>query len=215
MKLIESILADAAAKGLELQQLSQKLETTRQMSLMDPEIQVGSRRFFNQRLKEEFQRSARAKTTFCLILLQIRCGTKKALKDSPDFLVSIRQAAAALKASLRAFDMVMRYADDTLAIILPETPRSEAERILRRLVAGLQASPEPCREPAAPPSPSPEIASGVAEYPADATTIEMLKAIAESALEQHSASRVPGLPPPGKSPAKPSAGPIPFPEELL
>jgi len=187
------LLTHSAAIAVEQKTLSQQLEKAQYVSLVDRETHIGSRRLFNMRLREEFQRSARRNHSLCLVLVHVDPYTAEGAKDYPKdkkiTQASLKTAAGGLSSSLRSFDMVMRYQDNTLAVLLPEATRAEAESILARLE---NAARETWSSRSADPTFSARplrLTFGLAQFPADATTMADLKALAEQTLASRLAAQ--------------------------
>lgn len=108
----------------------------------DPLTGVGQRRVFEQSLEQEIIRSARRGRTFVLAIVgvdemsRINREWGKPVGDEV-----LKQVAKALKAGLRAEDLIARHAGDQFSALLPETTRAEAEPLLnavRSAVANIE-----------------------------------------------------------------------------
>lgn len=111
-----------------------KAEQYQQMSLTDALTGLPNRRYLEERLFEEVERSKRHGTPLCFMLIDI-----DHFKNFNDVyghtnadLVLIKTAAI-LRRSVRAIDMPARYAGDEFCIILPETEIKAASFIAERL----------------------------------------------------------------------------------
>lgn len=97
----------------------------------DPLTGVGQRRVFEQSLEQEIVRSARRGRTFVLAIVGVdemsRLNREWGKHVGDEVL---KQVAKALKAGLRAEDLIARHAGDQFSALLPETTREEAEPLL-------------------------------------------------------------------------------------
>jgi diguanylate cyclase (GGDEF)-like protein len=97
----------------------------------DPLTGVGQRRVFEQSLEQEIIRSARRGRTFVLAIVGVdemsRLNREWGKHVGDEVL---KQVAKALKAGLRAEDLIARHAGDQFSAMLPETTREEAEPLL-------------------------------------------------------------------------------------
>lgn len=100
--------------------------------------------YFKNRLQEELKRAQRKGTTCSLLMLDL--DKLKQINDSmghPIGDAAIRQVATVLKNLLRSGDTAARYGGEEFAVILPETPLSEALLIAERLRQNINRSPVP------------------------------------------------------------------------
>jgi diguanylate cyclase (GGDEF)-like protein len=111
-----------------------KAEAYQRMSLTDPLTGLPNRRYLQDRLFEEVERSKRYNTPLSFMILDV-----DRFKSYNDFYghtnadhVLVRTAQI-LRGSIRAIDMSARYAGDEFCIVLPETEARDAERIAERL----------------------------------------------------------------------------------
>ena len=170
--------------------MQRKLE---EQSITDSLTGLKNRRFFDERLHEEFRRAQRYGDYLSLIMIDL--DHFKQVNDRfghPAGDVVLREAAALIRASIRDPDICARYGGEEFAVILPKTHMSGAlavaERIWRELgskeyVLGAGAARRTTR---APPRPVQITASiGIAFYPSkDITTGELLLRFADQALYQ-------------------------------
>jgi two-component system cell cycle response regulator len=168
-----------------LQEAQRKLE---EQSITDALTGLKNRRFFDERLHEEFRRAQRYGDHLSLIMIDL--DHFKGVNDRyghPAGDVVLREAAALIRASLRDPDICARYGGEEFAVILPKTHMTGAlavaERIWRALGSktyALAPSPGAGAEPA---SVQVTASIGVSFYPAkDITSSELLLRYGDHAL---------------------------------
>jgi diguanylate cyclase (GGDEF)-like protein len=185
------ILARCAAM-LRIKQLQEKLHEAQrkleEQSVTDALTGLKNRRFFDERLHEEFGRAQRYGDHLSLIMIDL--DHFKDVNDRhghPAGDAVLQGAAALIRGSIRDPDICARYGGEEFAVILPKTHMSGAlavaERIWRALGKKVYALPEP-RGPEAEPTMVQITASiGVSFYPAkDITSSELLLRFADEAL---------------------------------
>lgn len=100
--------------------------------------------YFKNRLSEELKRAHRKGTSCSLLMLDL--DKLKLINDTmghPIGDAAIRQVATVLKNLLRSGDTAARYGGEEFAVILPETPLSEALLIAERLRQNINRNPVP------------------------------------------------------------------------
>ncbi|TGL58754.1 sensor domain-containing diguanylate cyclase [Leptospira sarikeiensis] len=95
-----------------------------ELSLMDPLTGVANRRFFDQELEREWNRSVRTERPLSLLMIDV--DFFKAYNDTYGHLKGdhvLSQVAQSLKECLnRSSDMIARYGGEEFSVILPDTP---------------------------------------------------------------------------------------------
>ncbi len=95
-----------------------------ELSLLDPLTRVANRRFFDQELEREWNRSLRTERPLSLLMIDV--DFFKAYNDTYGHLKGdhvLEQVAQSLKECLnRSSDMISRYGGEEFAVILPDTP---------------------------------------------------------------------------------------------
>jgi diguanylate cyclase (GGDEF)-like protein len=113
---------------------AKKAETFQQMSLTDPLTGLPNRRYLQDRLFEEVERSKRYNTPLSFMIIDVdrfkSCNDIYGHTNADRVLVKTAQL---LRASIRAIDMSARFAGDEFCIVLPETELGDAARIAERL----------------------------------------------------------------------------------
>jgi diguanylate cyclase (GGDEF)-like protein len=100
--------------------------------------------YFKNRLAEELNRAQRKFTNCSLLMIDL--DKLKQINDTfghPVGDAAIRQVAIVLKSLLRSGDTAARYGGEEFAVILPETPLSEAVLIADRLRRHINRNPVP------------------------------------------------------------------------
>lgn len=113
---------------------AKKAETFQQMSLTDPLTGLPNRRYLQDRLFEEVERSKRYNTPLSFMIIDV--DRFKSYNDVYGHTSADRvlvKTAQLLRGSIRAIDMSARFAGDEFCIVLPETELGDAARIAERL----------------------------------------------------------------------------------
>ena len=132
--------------------------------------------YFKNRLSEELNRANRKSKTCSLLMLDL--DKLKQINDTfghPVGDAAIRQVATMLKTLLRSGDTAARYGGEEFAVILPETPITEAVMIADRLRRNINRTPVPGLGHIS-------TSIGVASFPSQATSGEELIDRADKAL---------------------------------
>nr|WP_239470469.1 diguanylate cyclase [Archangium violaceum] len=123
-------------------ELAQKREELLALTRTDALTGLSNRRYFEERLAEEFARATRYRSPLALVMLDI--DHFKRLNDSyghPFGDEVLRTVARTVKGKLREVDFVARYGGEEIIALLPETGPKEAlgacERV-REAIAALQ-----------------------------------------------------------------------------
>jgi diguanylate cyclase (GGDEF)-like protein len=158
-------------------------EELKKISVTDALTGLLNRRYFQERLFEEVERSKRQCKPFTIFIIDI--DDFKAFNDRYGHLAgdeALKRVANAIKDAVRSIDVVSRLGGEEFCAILPFTTKSDAyviaERI-RRDVAEIRFMGENI--------PSDQwltISLGVAEFPTDANTIDELIDKADKAMYQ-------------------------------
>lgn len=111
-----------------------KAEMFQRMSLTDPLTGLPNRRYLEDRLFEEVERSKRYSTPLSFMIIDV--DHFKSYNDvyghtNADRVLS--QTALILRGSTRAIDMSARFAGDEFCVVLPETEPRDAAQIAERL----------------------------------------------------------------------------------
>jgi diguanylate cyclase (GGDEF)-like protein len=174
-----------------LRDMQRKLE---EQSITDALTGLKNRRFFDERLHEEFRRAQRYGDYLSLIMIDL--DDFKHVNDRhghPAGDAVLREAASLIRASIRDPDICARYGGEEFAVILPKTHLSGAlavaERVWRELGAKEYAIPASASAAqggdAAGRTVRVTASIGIAFYPSkDITSSELLLRYADQALYQ-------------------------------
>jgi diguanylate cyclase (GGDEF)-like protein/PAS domain S-box-containing protein len=161
---------------------------------------------FYQRLAEEIDRSKRYKRRFAVVMMDV--DAFKQYNDSRGHQAgddALRLIADSIRTGIRVSDLAFRYGGDEFAAILLNADSARAQtvvnRINRQIAAGLKKmDPQTATWLG--------LSAGVASFPQDATTVDELVQMADTALYDAKrvawARGVTGQGPPTESPASPS-----------
>lgn len=135
----EALEARVAQRTQELERTMTNLEIANRelakLSVTDPLTKVHNRRYFDETLAREIERSSRTGQALSLILVDI--DHFKQFNDLYGHLVGddcLRLVAATLKeVASRSTDLVARYGGEEFAIVLPDTKQAEAYLVAERV----------------------------------------------------------------------------------
>jgi diguanylate cyclase (GGDEF)-like protein len=124
------------------QQAAVAIENARlyELATVDGLTQLYVRRYFDQRLEEEWRRSARYHSPFAIVLLDI--DDFKQVNDRFSHQVGdrvLREAAGIIKHKMRGFDIPARYGGEEFAILLPRASGADAASVGNRIRTDIAA----------------------------------------------------------------------------
>jgi diguanylate cyclase (GGDEF)-like protein len=150
----------------------------REMSHTDELTEVGNRRNFDMRLREEMSRSSRFGHSFSLLMIDI--DAFKRFNDTfghPQGDAVLRSLGSLMRSMSREGDVPCRVGGEEFAFILPETAKSDAFTFAERFRRGVEQSIM------APDSSYPiTVSIGLAAFPEDGKSIEEILWAADEAL---------------------------------
>ena len=159
-------------KNRELDRANRELEEKREellhLSRTDGLTGLFNRRYFEERLEAEFQRSVRYRAPLSCFLLDV--DHFKKINDTwghPFGDVVLREVAAVTRRALRDVDVLARYGGEELVALLPETSPEEAWRAAERVRMGIEAMRLTAQTEAGPQLVRCTASIGVSTFPSD------------------------------------------------
>lgn len=152
-------------------------EQQRDMAVTDTLTGLRNRRFFLERLDMELGRSRRSARSFSIVLADL--DGLKAVNDTYGHAAgdaALVRVAGVFRGSVREQDLAARFGGDEFILLFPETTSTQAGVVLRRL----QSVAVPVTED--PHGPSVGVSWGVATWPGDGETADVLINIADTRL---------------------------------
>jgi diguanylate cyclase (GGDEF)-like protein len=131
-----------------------------ELAIMDELTKCYVRRYFEQRVREEFSRAERQKSPLSLLMIDV--DQFKEVNDRyghPGGDTVLREIAGMIKRNLRTYDLLARLGGDEFAIILPEVAFQDAFRIAEKIRTGCMQLVFPGVDA------KPTISIGIACYP--------------------------------------------------
>jgi len=183
---------DSAVRLLQLEKENARLKRSlarlrifRAMAYRDPLTNMWNRRYFEERLKEEFSRAERAGTARSFSVAVIDINGFKDINDQHGHLVGdevLRWVGAFLAANLRAHDVACRTGGDEFMVLLPDLSAADAGQVIARLRAQLDHSNADRTLPVS-------LSIGSASWPDVSQSCETLLARADAAMYQDKRGR--------------------------
>lgn len=170
-----------ATVALERTRLSERSKELLQISITDPLTELLNRRYFEERLTEEIDRSRRHGHAVSLLMIDI--DDFKPYNDTHGHLAgdeALRITGGCIRAVVRNIDVVSRFGGDEFAVILPATQKEDARIIAERLRQEVERAFVPHEETQ--PSGRLTVSVGLASFPADASSMRDLISNADRSL---------------------------------
>ncbi|HVR89213.1 MAG TPA: GAF domain-containing protein [Candidatus Limnocylindria bacterium] len=169
LTLLQAVAAQIAA-AIDVAELHERLTRAANSDALTGIHNYG---YFYGRLEEEVARAERRATPLAVAYFDID-GLKR-VNDTYGHLAGdavLRELGHTIGRRVRAEDVPARYGGDEFAIVMPETPRDEAEKVVQRLMDELDACV--VELPDATTIPMPARSWGIASYPLDGKTAKAL-----------------------------------------
>jgi len=169
--------------AIERSELYEKTEELKRISITDPLTGLLNRRYFQERLTEEIERSRRHRIPVSLMMVDI--DNFKAFNDhyghpgGDEILILLGQA---LRNYIRAIDVAARYGGEEFTIILPQTNKEDARIIAERVCKEIERNETLQKKHSD--LMRLTVSIGLATFPDDAETFEELIRNADRALYQ-------------------------------
>lgn len=173
--------AHYASVALERGEYYREAKELKEVSITDPLTGLLNRRYFQERVFEEAERSKRHRQAFTLFMIDID-GFKN-FNDSYGHIAgdqALRTVANALREGVRAIDVVARYGGEEFSVILPYTNKGDSIIIAERIRKGVEDTRFWGEK--VPPGEKLTISLGIATYPDDSDSIEGIVERADRAL---------------------------------
>ena len=175
---LEAQLVRLSRQNAVLRKEIAKLQVYRAMAYRDPLTALWNRRYFEERLKEEFSRSQRAGAGRKFSILMIDINDFKGINDhfghqAGDAL--LRWVGEFLVTHLRTHDVPCRTGGDEFAVLLPDLSAEDCGRIMERLRDQLAKANLDREIPV-------NLSLGTASWPQVASSSEQLLAQADEAM---------------------------------
>jgi diguanylate cyclase (GGDEF)-like protein len=133
-------LAASSSLALTADALSARAELLSEWATIDPLTELFNRRYFRQRLEEEYQRARRYDVPLSVLLLDL--DDFKSVNDRfghPAGDILLRSLADVLRRSVRAFDVCCRYGGEEFVIVLPGGDSADAVATADRVRQAIEA----------------------------------------------------------------------------
>ncbi|HET6371105.1 MAG TPA: sensor domain-containing diguanylate cyclase, partial [Nitrospiria bacterium] len=170
-----------ASVAIERSSYYQKTEELRKISITDHLTGLLNRRYFQERLIEEVERSRRHRLPVSLMIIDV--DDFKKINDSlghPAGDEILKILTHSIRSYIRAIDVAARYGGEEFTIILPQTTKQDAAVIAERICKGIERN-EAFQERFKGWGLL-TVSIGLAAYPDDASNIEEMVRHADEAL---------------------------------
>src|SRR2546421_4421677 len=169
LTLMETVGAQIAAQ-IEVAELHERLKRA---ANTDALTGIHNFRYFYDRLEEEVARAERHQSPLAVAFFDI--DELKKVNDTYGHLAGnevLRMLGQSISERVRTEDVPARYGGDEFAIVMPDTPREEAEKVVVRLMETLDATE--VKLPGGGSIKMPARSWGISSYPMDGRTAEAL-----------------------------------------
>jgi len=174
----EAQIARLAKQNATLKREIARLQVYRAMAYRDPLTALWNRRFFEERLKEEFSRSRRAggERKFSVAIIDIN-GFKE-INDEHGHQAGdnlLKWVGEFLVAHLRTHDVPCRTGGDEFMVLLPDLSEADCEPVISRLRQQLATANQSRAVPVS-------LSIGTASWPEISDSCEKMLAVADAAM---------------------------------
>ena len=155
-----------------------RLRVYRDMAYRDPLTGLWNRRYFEERLREEFSRAERAGSGRCFSVVIIDLNDFKAINDKFGHLVGdelLKWVGEFLTGHLRTHDVACRTGGDEFMLLLPDLSAADAGPVIARLRQKLQQANQSRVVPIS-------LSIGSASWPEVSDSRDQLLAAADAAM---------------------------------
>jgi len=177
---ISRVLLLAAATALNVY-IVVGMQRQRRLSTSDPLTGIFNRRFFDDHLTNEIQRSARYERPFAIAMIDV--DHFKRFNDAHGHLAgdrALRTVARLIQRAIRRSDIVARYGGEEFVVILPESDARQAGERVEQIRRDIEAETHSIGRHAPPARLT--VSAGIASWPADGPDGESLTARADERL---------------------------------
>jgi len=170
-----------ASIAIERSKFYQQTEELKRISITDALTGLLNRRYFQERMSEEIERSRRHHLPLSLIMIDV--DDFKSVNDSlghPAGDEVLKMAARCIRNCIRTIDVAARYGGEEFTVILPQTTKVDAQTIAERICSEVFRIDLPFSR--ADQKLVISVSLGLATYPEDAESLEDLVRNADIAL---------------------------------
>ncbi|MDK2986837.1 MAG: hypothetical protein PWQ96_2482 [Clostridia bacterium] len=153
------MLSKSLAYALYSLEIEEKLQ---KQAIRDGLTGLYNRTYFNERIQEEVERAKRYGHPLSFVMMDI--DKFKEINDRYSHLEGdkvLKQIAGNLVTSIREIDMAFRYGGDEFLLVLPETEKSESQKVVQRIKSKIKTLNEERKSLGKPPL---ELCFGIATW---------------------------------------------------
>jgi len=158
-----------------------RTEELKEISITDPMTGLLNRRYFQERLTEEIERTRRHALPVCLMMVDI--DDFKKINDQYGHLMGdevLKEVAQIIRNTIRTIDVASRFGGEEFTVILPHTAKEDANLIAKRLCELVSKGGDLQKKIEG--KANLTVSIGLASFPEDAETINELIDHADQAL---------------------------------